>query len=164
MKKILIFVFPVVAIGGFVGLALAGIIKVPGLTPKKHSPGSLYGEQAAAQYGEPKDKGLDKPKVETKPPTSKVAGAKPPIAVSTNDETSDPALGAKKLAQLWNGLPTERLVELCKSFTDKDLAPVLIKMDPEKVSDLLTALDASRSAKLSKELQKQASIVTKTAS
>ena len=148
MKKVLFIALPVLVLGGgFVGLAVSGVVKVPGLTPRKPKVQAMYGEGAKAPQ---------KPVAEVpppqKPPTKKV----PAVAVTT--VKSDPAAGNKKLAQLWNGMPTPKLVALAKAFKDQELAVVLIKMDPEKVAEFLSVLDPARSAKLSKELQKAAAI------
>ena len=148
MKKVLFIALPVLVLGGgFVGLAVSGVIKVPGLTPRKPKVQAMYGETPAA----PAKKETDAP-VAQKPPAKK----EPIVTVAT--AKSDPEAGNKKLAQLWNGMPTPKLVALAKSFKDNELAVVLIKMDPEKVAEFLTALEPGRSAKLSKELQKAAAV------
>ena len=148
-KKILLIVLPVLLLGGgFVGLAVAGVIKVPGLTPKKPVTKAMYGESAK------KD---DAKAPEAKKPVAKKADA-PPVAAS-KPPTVDPEAGAKKLAQLWNGIPTAQLVEIAKSYKDDELAKVLVVMDPEKVAEVLGVLDAKRSAKLSRELQRVASVL-----
>lgn len=150
MKKILLIVLPILVLGGgFVGLAIAGVIKVPGLTPKK--------AKAAPLYGEAKDKVEEKPKAAPKPKPTE-APAKP---AEKPADKMDPEQGAKKLAGLWNSVPTDKLLEITKQFKDPELARVMVAMDPEKVSELLAAMDAKRSAKLSQELQRVASIVKK---
>ena len=152
MKKVIFIVLPILLLGGgFVGLAITGIIKVPGLTPKKAKAGSLYGENAAKVYTEPKTE-----VVVTKPDETK-----PKVAPVVEVVKTDPEKGAKKIAQLWNNIPTVKLAELSKLYKDNELADVLVQMDPEKVAELLALLDAKRSAKLSKELQRVASVVPK---
>ncbi len=156
MKKILLIVLPIlVLVGAFVGLAMAGIIKIPGLTPKKKSPPNLYA-QAKESDGSQTEVASPPAKQETKKPqTAKVA---------SNEPERDPSKGAKKLAQLWNNVSTPKLVELTKGFKDNELAVILNNMDPEKVAELLGQLDSTRSARLSRELQKVASIVPKSSS
>ncbi|MBS1722941.1 MAG: hypothetical protein JSS66_08315 [Armatimonadetes bacterium] len=150
-KKLIMVVVPVVAIGTLLGLALTGVVSVPGLSPKKKSGAALYAQGAAA-YAEKKEevpvaKAPEEPKQAPKPHAEVPA--------------SDAEAGAKKLAQYWNNVPTPKLVELSKGFSETDLALVLVKMDPEKVAEFLSALDSRRSAKLSKELQRVASLVPK---
>ncbi|MBS1714737.1 MAG: hypothetical protein JST30_10425 [Armatimonadetes bacterium] len=148
-KKLLLLVLPVIVLGGgFVGLAVTGIVKVPGLTPKKPQVKPMYGETAKKDEAPKKEPEKPKAKPDDKPA---VAAAPPPKI--------DAEAGAKKVGQLWNGVPTPQLVEIVKSYKDDELAKVLVLMDPEKVAELLAAVDAKRSAKLSKELQKVASIV-----
>lgn len=152
MKKIILIVVPVLVLGGaFVALAVIGVIKVPGLTRKQPKPPVLYSQ----------DKKKDeKPPAEPPKPVAKKAE---PVKTPEGPKT-DPVKGAKKLAQLWNSVPTPKLVELCKGFKDSELADVMVNMDPEKVAELLAMLDAKRSALLSKELRKVASVVPKPAS
>ncbi|MCW5936222.1 MAG: hypothetical protein KIT11_02810 [Fimbriimonadaceae bacterium] len=142
----------VVLAAAVVGLALAGILKIPGVTPKKGGPAGLYGE-AAGQYAETKDTPLEQEPVAEKPPEP--APKRPP----TQDQTDDPKQGAKRIAQLWNNLDGQKLAELAKAYKDPELAGVILQMDPEKASELLSTLDSARAAKLSKEIQKQASQV-----
>lgn len=155
MKKVIMIVVPIIVLAGaFVGLAIGGVIKVPGLTPKKPKTAAMYGESASKLYVQPKEEA----------PIVKAPVKKPVLKPVVETVKTDPELGSKKLAQLWNSLPTPKLVELAKFSKDTELAEVLIKMDPEKVAELLGALDANRSAKLSKELRRVASIVPKAAS
>ena len=150
MKKAIFVIIPLVLIGAVIGLAMAGVINIPGLTPKKAKPPTLYG-----------DKDAKKPVEETNP--AKKAVPKEPVTTVAKVEKPDAEKGAKKLAQLWNNMPSAKLAEVAKEFQDKDLAPVLVVMDPEKVAELLGLLDSKRSAKLSKELQRVASVVSKPA-
>lgn len=150
MKKAIFVIIPIVLIGAVVGLAMAGVINIPGLTPKKAKPPVLYG-----------DKDAKKTEEEAKPPKKETP--KEPVVTTPKVEKPDVEKGAKKLAQLWNNMPTAKLAEVAKEFQDKDLAPILVAMDPEKVAELLGLLEAKRSAKLSKELQRVASIVAKPA-
>jgi len=151
MKKVIFIVLPILLLGGgFVGLAIMGVVNVPGLTPPKKA-------KPAPEYGEAKDKDLV---AEAKP---KTPNPKTPILKPKGAPETDPEKGTKKLAQLWNNLPAAKLADVAKEFQDKDLAPILVAMDPEKVAELMGMLDAKRSAKLSKELQRVASIVPKPA-
>lgn len=150
MKKIILIVVPLLVLGGaFFGLAKVGVINVPGLSPKKAKPPVLYGESKDKKDEKPAEKAPEKPK-QQKPPTP----TKPP-------QPTDPEQGAKKLAGLWNSVSTDKLLEIIKQFKDNELAPVFVVMDPEKVSEVMSAMDPKRSATLSRELQKVASQIKK---
>jgi hypothetical protein len=150
VKKPLIIVAAVVPIllgGGVVGAAMAGVINIPGLTPKKAKPAALYGE----------------PTLPTVPPKDvKPAPKRPSPTVKVDAVAKDAVKGAKKLASLWNNLPVEKLVELAAAYSDDELARVVLVMDPEKASELLAGLEAKRAAALSKQVQDKASIVPAT--
>lgn len=149
MKKLIFILVPVIVIGGVVGAALMGVINIPGLTPKKKPGAGLYGE-AADMYAEQKDP--PKPKPRSTPPPA------PPVAAEPRS-TTDPERGAKRLARLWNDLPTERLVPMVSSWRDPELALVLKSMDSEAASRLLAALEPARASRLSREIQRLASVV-----
>ena len=103
MKKVIFIVLPILLLGGgFVGLAIMGVVKVPGLTPPKEA-------KPAPGYGEAKDKD---PVAEVKPKT--------PILKPKGPPETDPEKGTKKLAQLWNNLPAAKLADVAKEFKDKD--------------------------------------------
>ena len=163
MKKILLIVVPLIVLGGgFVALAVTGVVNVPGLSPKKSKKATMYGEDATKMYGEAVP-AAEKEPADQEPPAAPAAADDPGPGPVVEAVETDPDKGAKKLAQLWNNLPTDKLAAVTKSFQDRELAVVLNKMDPEKVAELLAALDPKRSAQLSKELQKVASIVPKEA-
>jgi hypothetical protein len=136
-------VAPLVLGGGVVGAALTGAVNIPGLTPKKAKP--------PAGYGERKDE---------KPAAKKPAAPPEEAPPAANKEPErDPEAGAKKLAQFWNNVETRRLVEIAKGYRDDDLAPILVKMDPEKVAEILAAIEPARATKLSQQIQSEASLV-----
>ena len=136
-------VAPLVLGGGVVGAALTGAVNIPGLTPKKAKPPTGYGEKKDEK---PVAKKPTAPPVEDPPPTAKAP-------------TTDPELGAKKLAQLWNNVETAKLVAIAKGYRDDDLAPILVKMDPEKVAEVLAAIEPARATKLSQQIQSEASVL-----
>lgn len=132
--------------GGVVGLGLAGILKIPGLTPAKKK------QVAAGLYGEAKDL---KPKEEVKKPV--VASAKPKkkaptVAVATND----PALGRKKLAKVWGEMEPSQLNGITKGWKVEELCEVFLIMDPAKVSEVLAVMDAKRADAVSRAILRQA--------
>lgn len=139
---IVMIVAPLVLGGGVVGAALTGAVNIPGLTPKKGKP--------PAGYGEKKD---EKPVAKKPAAPPEEEPAKP-----AKEPTTDPELGAKKLAQLWNNVETTKLVAIAKGYRDDDLAPILVKMDPEKVAEVLAAIEPARATKLSQQIQSEASV------
>lgn len=144
MKKALLIAIPLVlVIGGVVGSALMGFVNIPGLTPKKKP-------AVAPMYGEPKEE--PQPVAASEPPPKAPAPPKKPP-----EEPSDPARGAKKVARIWNEVPTEKLAPIASKWRDDDLARVLANMDGDKTAALLAAIDPARAAKLSQAIQSAAS-------
>lgn len=132
MKKAFVFLVPILLAGAIVGLGLAGVVNIPGLTPKKKVTAKV-----AAKVDKPKVK--PPPKEETKP---KVTG--------------NPVKGFETVAGLWNEMPTQKLLDITAKWTDKDLGPILLRMEPEKVVDYLGQLKAERAASLTREIQRLA--------
>lgn len=86
------------------------------------------------------------------------APVRPPRAAAQ----TDPALGAKKIAKVWERIEAERLAEMVKDYRDPDLAQIVVRMDPRKAADLLSTLEPARAARVSQEMQRLASIVPPT--
>ena len=159
MKKAILFGLPVMllAIGGAVFAGMKGIINIPGLSPAK----------AQAMY---KESGADLPKPGSKSgkadKTSKQTKAdkQPKKAEAPKDKkpSESPEQGNKRLAELWNSMDTDKLKEIVADWQDPQLAAVLAYMDTEKVAALLSALDSKRSSSLSRQIQKDASVVATT--
>lgn len=153
MKKLIIILIPIILLGTGAGLALTGIIKIPGITPKaKAKATQLYTESPETKV------------VDTKPEAAAPAPAKKPIAKPPKVEAdilveNKPEAGQKKVAKLWNEIEAPALVAMVRDWKDPELAGILIKMDAAKVAELLSALDPKRASSISRELQKQASIV-----
>lgn len=146
VRTILMIIGPLVLIGGgMIGAALFGVINVPGLTPAKKTKATaganeLYAEVPAQKLASPVAK-------KVRPPIPKPEPPKP-----------DLDSGAKQVAKLWNGIPTERLKDIVKEWSDDDLARVLRKMDTDKAVELLAALDAKRASSLSRLIQEQTAL------
>lgn len=134
--------------GGVVGAAMMGVLDIPGLTPKKHA-------QAPKATGEGDDK-KDLPKVSKAPPLESTL--KPAPKAKTGSVALDPEKGMKRVATLWNSLTTEALEKIVSDWKDPELAAVLRFMEPEKASALLARVAPARASRLSKEIQKLASI------
>ncbi len=155
--------------GGIAGAAVMGLIKIPGLTPNSKS-ASLYGE-AAKLYGEgsdlqielkkheePKEKSEDKSKEPSK--DKKPAPKTPPAPPKAPPEyTTDPDLGAKKIATVWNSIKPDKLAPIVEEYNDKDLALIFNKMDAKKVATLLAELEPKRAALISKQMQTLGSVL-----
>ncbi|MBS1709250.1 MAG: hypothetical protein JSS65_11100 [Armatimonadetes bacterium] len=136
----------VLAIGGAGAMAAMG--KLPFLAKKGTTPPSTYGEGKEPPKGD----------LATKKPEEKVAGKEeekpkkaPPVAVAP---APDVEKGAKKLASVWNNMEVAQLARVAKEYPEDGLPLVVSRMDPEKASELLAALDPKFAAKLSGELYK----------
>lgn len=132
--KVAMFLVPVIIAAVF-GLAMAGVIDIPGLSPKK--------KPAAAKKETPKE--VPKPKPVVKAPEVKAE------ATPTN-----PDKGFEAVAKLWNEMDGKKLVEQAALWKDDELGPILRKMEPDRVVEFLGALEPERAAKLTKLLQKLA--------
>ena len=164
MKKLLFVLLPIIVLGVGVALVFMGVIHIPGvnLGPQK---------KAASLYANDKDPKAAKNNPATKPKTdppktdpTKVAKNTPPAKTPPPKVTAavfdtKPEAGEKKLAKLWNEMEPSALKDITKDWKEKDLAAVLNKMDNAKVAEFLGILDAKRASNLSRELQKQASLV-----
>jgi hypothetical protein len=168
MKKIVLIALPVVLLGVGAGLVLTGIIKVPGLSPKGKA--AAKANQLYAETKDPKDPknaktAKDDKKVEEKKPVVAKAPPKedkktpPPQVDAAVLVENKPEVGQKKLAKLWGEMEVPALNEITKDWKDPELAAVLVKMDSAKVAELLAVMEPKRASKISRELQKQASIV-----
>lgn len=157
MKKAVVILVPVLLIGGVAGAAFMGVIKIPGITPKAKLAANLYGEgtDLYAPDAEVKIDATVEPIEPTPPPVAKKPEAEP----EEPEPVLDPELGAKKLAKVWNALPTEDLQAVSATFKDDELALVLSKMEVEKVAALMSAMDPKRGASLSRQLARIASVV-----
>lgn len=154
MKKAVIILLPVILLGAGAGLALTGVINIPGISPKAKA-------KAAQLYGEAKD-----PKVaEKKPEAPKIEAVKkdpvkPKVDASILVENK-PEVGQKKLAKLWNEIEAPALISMVKDWKDNEVAGIFMKMDSAKVAEVLSSLEPKRASAISRELQKQASIIPK---
>jgi hypothetical protein len=143
MKKALFIVIPLAIGGVVVGLAFLGMINIPGITPQKK-----VAKKQEAQ-APPASK-------ETIPGPAPTTGA--PVAKKQPEPETDPEKGHKKLANLWMEVPTEDLAKIVAAWKDEDLAPVLSKMDPGKVAEVLVKLGDKRASRISREIQRLASL------
>jgi len=149
MKKILLFIVPLVLIGGVIAAGMFGMIPIPGLSPSKKKPSSLYlnGERDMPLPGADNTATTRPTSTENRKSVAK------PARKSPNEASVNPLKGAKKLAKLWNELPSGKLAEISKGWKVDDLALVLANMDAQKVAEFLSSIDAKRASELSMQIQ-----------
>lgn len=136
MKKVILIVLPLLIIGGaVVGLGMAGVIQIPGLTPKKA-----------------KKKATPEPVVEVKKP--ELVAKKP--KTEAKPKSGDPSKGYDAVATLWNEMDVQKLLPLAEKWKDAELAPILARMENDKVVELLTQMKPERAVALTRALQKLA--------
>jgi len=144
---------PILIGGGALVAAKMGVIKIPGLTPAKAV------AKAADAYGD-KD---SKIALDVKTPTEEEIVEEPPKkleAVKPPEPKTDPEIGAKKLAGIWNNMEPAQIVTIAATYKDEEFALVLSKMEPEVVAEVLVAMpDPKRAAKLSQQIQSIASVI-----
>jgi hypothetical protein len=152
MKKVVLIVVPILAIGGgVVGAGFMGLINIPGITPKKPVKKAMYGEQK-----EPPEAARSAPTPPSTPPLAPVRPAR-----AAESPAPDLEKGAKRVARLWNELPAEQLVAIAAPWRDDELALVLMSMDGEKAAAVLGRLDAPRASRLSRAIQRLAAMPAK---
>lgn len=129
MKGAMIGLAALVVLGGGVfGAAKFGLVNIPGLTPK------------------PPAKKKEEPKA---PPAKPKARPKPASPAAAQEAPKGPP-PEKKVAQIWNEVPPERLVALAAEFEDVELARVLLYMDGERAAQVLASLEPKRAAAVSR--------------
>lgn len=154
---VLAVVLPLLIGGGVIGAAFAGMIKIPGLK----LPG-MKTKTAATNYTDKDDKpseiGKTEPEATIEPDAQEPEKEK--LITKEPEPETNPELGAKKLAGIWNNLEPADIVRISATYKDPDLALVLSKMDAEKVAAVLSEIkDNKRAAKISQEIQNLASII-----
>jgi hypothetical protein len=130
-KVIMIVVLLLVLGGAVVGLGMAGVVQIPGLTPKKKAPAPVV--EAI---------------VEKKPVVKKEPKPQP------TPKTDDPEKGHIAVAELWNEMDLKALLPLTDKWREAELAPILAKMDTEKVVELLSQMKPERAVVLTRALQR----------
>jgi len=162
--KWLAILIPIIAAGAVVGLGMAGIVKIPGLSPaEKKAAQSAYAKDAQKDTADAKDAKDPKaakdpgaadsktasnaPQTQSNPASgSKLASdPQPPAPTGAKSKPAKQApptsdAGAKKLAQIWSGIDAPNLIAITSDWSDADLVKVLKNMDGDKVAEFLTAL------------------------
>lgn len=157
MKALLIIV-PILLVGGVLGAGKMGYINIPGVTPKsvQGRADEMYGEGADELYGEPIEE-IEPLSIEEELPEEEAVAAAEP-----EKPKIDPDLGARQLAKIWNEIKTGDLVKITDGFDDDELGLVMFYMQKSKVAEVLADVTPARAAKLSREIQRLASIVPAT--
>ena len=131
-----------VIVGAVFGLAMVGMINIPGVTQKKKAtPVAVAKPKPSTPIDAQKDKKLKEA------PTSAVKTLSP----------AEVKQGAAKLAEVWNEMPTNKLAKVIEKWKAEDLALILTEMDPTKVADILGGMKPEVASKVSLELKKIAS-------
>lgn len=71
----------------------------------------------------------------------------------------DPEIGAAEIALIWAGIEPSTIAEMSSAYKDAELARIVSKMNAKKAGAVLSALKPERAAKVSREIEKQASLV-----
>lgn len=145
-----------VVAGGVVGLGLAGIVPIPGLTPAKaRKAPDLYAVDAEEKPPAPPPPAPTEPKEKASPRRS--TPSEPAPSESAPETKVDPRKGARRVAQLWNRMETSALLPLVADWPDEELARVVAQMEGEQAAALLSALPPERASKLSRLIREEAS-------
>jgi hypothetical protein len=148
------FLIPVLLLGGATAGHFLGWFTIPFL-PKPPA------KAAAAQAEDKKEEEAKPPEEAPKPaaeaPRPAPAAARPPQPARQN--TIDREKGAEAIAEVWGGLKGAQLAEISANYAPGDLARIISKMDARKAAELLAALDPERAGAVSREIERQASIV-----
>jgi hypothetical protein len=141
MKKTLFIVIPILAVAVTVGVLFA----IGVLPPKGKKPVA-----AAEAEAEPAPVAAAPAVIETPAPRETPSPPRP---------TTDEEQGTRRLAAVWNEMDGAALRQVVADWNDRELVPVLLRMDDEKVTELLSGLEPKRASAVSRELQRQASLL-----
>lgn len=181
MNKTMLIVSVVVVLGIVYGLASQGIVNIPGISPVKLVKNPFAGKVVHDENGKAVvDEETKKPKLHAKEVTKeeldkitaieeklkkqKAAAASPPprrkpqkpAAKPKIADDRDPAKGHAKVAELWDGMEISKLLEITRTWKTSELAPVFLRMEPEKVTEILAAMDPKDAGSLSRALREEA--------
>jgi len=164
-KLFYIVVGVIVIVGVVIGLGVSGIVNIPGLTHvKKASKKSKSAKQDDAAKQDPaaadpaKPAAAGKPKGDSKTPDP-AAGAPNDLAAKKPEEPKpDLEKGYSKLAAVWAEMDPEKIKLVLKAdYKPESAAPILKKMDEDKVAAVLTGMDPKEAAAYMEALGKEAS-------
>ncbi len=154
---ILAFLIPVLLLGGATAGHFLGWFTIPFLPkPPAKAAAAKADEKKETEAAEPKpEEAAPKPAAEAPKPAP--PAVKPPEPAKQN--TIDREKGAEAIAEVWGGLKGPQLAEISAEYAPGDLARIVSKMDARKAAELLAALDPERAGAVSREIERQASIV-----
>lgn len=140
----------VVAGGTVVGLAFAGVIRVPGLPSRsKAAPKSATAQhENAALSIAPATKPAPVPPRRTEPSPTPPSRPTPPI--------TDPEVDKKlvRLASIYDQIPAEEAADIFRNLPDPLIESLLRRMDERQVGKLLLALERKRAARITAALSR----------
>lgn len=155
MNKVLMFLVPLLVIGGIAGAGMAGIVDIPGLTPKKAKPKPKTEADKTGEDATPVEESAPAASEPPPPQEQAPAPAPSPSASKAAEAPVDPVQGQKKIAALWSEIETPQLLKIVADWKDPELAAILRRMDPAKTAEILASMDGKRASALSREIQKQ---------
>lgn len=153
MKGLIFILVGVLVLGGTaIGLGYAGIINIPGITPKKAPAKSSSPAQDTASNQTPKSGDAA--------PTTPVVAPKPePKAEEPTPDKPKPVQrvdGTDRVAKLWASMDSETLSKVLTKWNDGDVLAILAKMDDKKLAELLNTIastDPDRAARISQGIK-----------
>jgi hypothetical protein len=97
-------------------------------------------------------------KPKEKPPVSIDRGAQITPPVTQRNSVYDADAGEIAIAKLWSGIDTAKLAAITNEWRPIELAPVLMRMKGDKVSELLSEMKPDRASAVSREIQRLSSL------
>lgn len=150
MKGMIVILVGVIVLGGVgIGLGYAGIINIPGITPKKApakvTPGAELADSKKSEVATPVTP------IVTPKPEPKVEAPQPekPKVVERVD-------GTDRVAKLWAAMDSETLSKVLAKWNDGGVLAILAKMDDKKLAELLNTIattDPDRAARISQGIK-----------
>ncbi len=151
MKGVILLLIGIIVIGGTtIGLGYAGIINIPGITPKKQPKPAPQGEEKSETKESPKEPEIPKPSIEE---PKKIEVPKEPEQQPKVVQRVD---GTDRVAKLWSSMDSENLSKVLAKWNDGDVVAILAKMDDKKLSELLNTIastDPDKAARLSQGIK-----------
>jgi hypothetical protein len=140
VKLLIPILIGIIVLGGTaVGLGYAGVLNIPGLTPKKRTT-----PQADPQSAKPANE--TQAETPTVTPEPAPAAGTPPAATTELTRRED---GTERLAKVWAEMEIDVLVKVLSEWNDGDALAVIARMDDKKIAEILNALPADRAARIS---------------
>src|SRR5579872_6956071 len=152
-KKVVIIIGVVIAVGAVLGLGMAGIVPIPGLSPakkKKHVAVDANAEADAKKAEKAAAATAEKAKLASEAAEKKADDNKKQLddeaakAKALAEQKAADEKGYKKLAEVWAEMkPSDVSSLLVSHYKPEEAAPILKLMDTEQVAAIFTAMAAS---------------------